>query len=100
MSQEFQCGVGMLGGVDLASRPVWFGSFRRVCPGGRVRDLAHGGLGQDSRGRVEALLRDVEMRKMRKPRIEAGTRARNALFAPFVLSANGAHVFLSVFQIM
>ena len=30
------------------------------------------------------------MRKMRNPRIEAATRARNALFAPFVLSSNGA----------
>ena len=42
------------------------------------------------RGRVEALLRDVEMRKKRNPRIEAATRARNASFVPFVLSSNGA----------
>ena len=27
---------------------------------------------------------------MRNPRIEAATRARNALFVPFVLSSNGA----------
>ena len=44
----------------------------------------------DMRGRIEALLRDVEMRKMRNPRIEAATRARNALFVPFVLSSNVA----------
>ena len=30
------------------------------------------------------------MKKMRNPRIEAATRARNALFVPFVLSSNGA----------
>ena len=37
--------------------------------------------GMDMRGRVEALLRDVEMRKIRNPRIEAATRARNSLGA-------------------
>ena len=46
--------------------------------------------GVDMRRRVEALLRDAKMRKMRNPRIEAATRARNALFVPFVLSSNGA----------
>ena len=53
-------------------------------------DSAMRSRGMDMRGRVEALLRDVEMRKMRNPRIEAATRARNALFVPFVLSSNGA----------
>ena len=46
--------------------------------------------GMDMRGRVEALHRDVEMRKIRNPRIEAATRARNALFVPFVLSSIGS----------
>ena len=32
---------------------------------------------------------NVEMKKMRNPRIEAATRACNALFFPFVLSSNG-----------
>ena len=53
-------------------------------------DSAMRSRGMDMRGRVEALLRDVEMRKIRNPRIEAATRARNALFVPFVLSSNGA----------
>ena len=35
-------------------------------------------------GRVEALLRDVEIRKIRNPRNEAATRARDVLFVPFV----------------
>ena len=38
----------------------------------------------EMRGRVEALLRDVEMRKKRNPRIEAATRAHNSPFIPFV----------------
>ena len=42
------------------------------------------------RGRVETPLRDVEMGMVRNPRIKAATRARNALFAPFILSSNGA----------
>ena len=46
--------------------------------------------GEDMRVRVEALFRDAEMRKMRNPRIEAATRARNAMFVPFVLSSNNA----------
>ena len=62
-------------------------------------DLAMRSRGEDMRGRVEALLRDVEMRKTRNPRIEAATRARNVLFVPFALSSNGflgarAKVFL------
>ena len=44
----------------------------------------------DMRGRVEALLRDVEKRKIRNPRIEAAIRARDALFVPYILSSNGA----------
>ena len=44
----------------------------------------------EMRGRVEALLRDVEIRKKRNPRIEAATRAHNASFVPFVVSSNGA----------
>ena len=46
--------------------------------------------GEDIRSLVEALLRDIETRKMRNPRIEAATRARNTLFAPFVLPSNRA----------
>ena len=46
--------------------------------------------GEDLRGRVEALLRDVKMKKMRNPRIEAANRARNTLLFPFVLSSNYA----------
>ena len=42
------------------------------------------------RGRVETPLQDAKMRKVRTPRIEAATRARNALFVPFVLSSGGA----------
>ena len=53
-------------------------------------DSAMRSRGEDMRDLVEALLRDVEMRKMRNPRIEAATRARNAVFVPFVLSSNGA----------
>ena len=53
-------------------------------------DSAMRGRSEDMRGRVEALLRDVEMRKMRNPRIEAATRASSALFVPFVLSSKGS----------
>ena len=45
--------------------------------------------GEDIRGRVEVLLRDVEVRKIRNPRIEAASRAPYALFVPFILSSNG-----------
>ena len=47
-------------------------------------DSAKQSRGEDMRGRVEALLRDVEMRKIRNPRVEAAIRARYAFFAPLV----------------
>ena len=73
-------GLGPSGVCDLVDVPV-------ICLNG---DSAMRSRGEDIRGRVEALLRDAEMRNIRNPRIEAATRARNALFAPFVLSSNGA----------
>ena len=53
-------------------------------------DSAMRSRGEEMRSRVEALLRDAELRKMRNPRTGAATRAHNALFVPFVLSSNGA----------
>ena len=54
-------------------------------------DSAMRSRGEVIRGRVEALLRYVEMRNMRNPRIEAATRACSAFFVPFALSPNSAH---------
>ena len=68
----------------------WATTFLDVSMTCLTGDSAMRSRGMEMRGRVEALLRDVEMRKKRNPRIEAATRARNASFVPFVLSSNGA----------